>query len=493
MPHLSLGRTIRAGTKWLIVGSLGGQVLQFAFGVVLARLLLPADFGLLVTVQIFTGFVGMVASGGMGEAIVQAKEAEGSDYQTVFTFQLAVGALVFLGFYFIAPWFALWFEHAIYEDLLRVSALSFLIRPFGNNPSVRLRRAMRFKETAVVSFVGMAFTGVASILMAWWGWGVWSLMLSGLGGALLSAVLLSMRAPWRPAIRYDRAAARRLGAYGAKNVLNELLVYFRDQTPNFIITKTTGPAAVGLYNKASSLRNIPLIMMGHSTYQTVFRAMSKVQDDLDTSRYIYFRTLTLLAFYTFPVYLAMGWVAEPLIVGVFGPNWQPAALPMTVLCLAAPFSSMELTSGALVAARNRLGRETMLQFQAFVLMAIGCWLAAPHGVAAVAAAVFAVTAFMGLRLTNLALSTIGGHWRQVGATLRPVLTLCVAEIAALMLANEAIQYARIRQPLLHTAFVGGAGLFAYALVALVWPPAALVGEVNRWRGFVRLSPLQPRP
>lgn len=490
---MSLGETIRHGTKWLIVGSLGGQVFQFAIGVVLARLLLPADFGLLVTVQIFTGFVGMVASGGMGEAIVQAKDAEESDYQTVFTFQFTVGVLVFLGFYFVAPWFALWFGHAIYQDLLRLSALTFLIRPFGNNPSVRLRRAMRFKETAVVSFIGMAFTGVASILMAWSGWGVWSLVLSGIGGALLSALLMSLRAPWRPVLRFNRVSARRLGAYGAKNVFNELLVYFRDQAPNFIITRTTGPAAVGLYNKASSLRNIPIAMIGHSTYQTVFRALSKVQDDLDTSRYIYFRSLTLLAFYTYPVYLALGWVADPFIVGVFGPNWQPAALPMTVLCLTAPFGGLELMSGALVAARNRLGRESALQFQAFVLIAIGCWLAVPFGIVAAAAAVVAVSAIMGLRLTGLALSTIRGQWQQVASALLPVLLLCVAEVATLMVAHEAVQLIGIRHPLLHTVLVGGIGLFAYGLIALVWPPTALVGEINRWRVFVRLSPLPARP
>lgn len=471
------------------MGSLGGQVLQFAFGVVLARLLLPEDFGLLVTVQIFTGVVGMIASGGMGEAIVQAKTVEEKDYQTVFTMQIAIGVLVYLGFFLIAPWFAHWFGHPVYEELLRVSALSFLIRPFSGNPGVRLRRAMRFKETAIIGFISMAVTGALSMAMAWYGLGVWSLVLSGLIGAILSALMLSLRAPWRPAPRYDRNSARRLGAYGSKNVLNELLVYSRVQTPNFIITKTLGPAAVGLYNKADSLADMPLRLMGSSTYQTVFRALSKIQDNLDQSRYLYFRTLTLLAFYTFPLYLALAFVAEPFVVSVYGSKWQAAAWPLALLCLAAPFRMLELVSGALIGARNRLGRESLLQGQTVLLLAVGCALAAPQGIHAIAVVAVIAFAIHGLRMCGLALSTIDSSWMGIARALASVAGLCAAEAAVLIVAEASCAEAGIVSPLLRLAIIAGTGLGTYALLALLRPPAALKSEANRWRRLCRLEPL----
>lgn len=486
---MTLGETIRHGTKWLLMGSLGGQVLQFAFGVVLARLLLPADFGLLVTVQIFTGVVGMVASGGMGEAIVQAKTIEEKDYQTVFTMQLAIGVLVYLGFFLIAPWFARWFGHPIYEELLRVSALSFLIRPFSGNPGVRLRRAMRFKETAIIGFISMAVTGALSMAMAWNGLGVWSLVASGLIGAILSALLLSMRAPWRLALRYDRESARRLGAYGSKNVLNELLVYARVQTPNFIITKSLGPAAVGLYNKADSLGDMPLRLMGASTYQTVFRALSKIQDNLDQSRYLYFRTLTLLAFYTFPLYLALAFVAEPFVVSVYGAKWQAAAWPLALFCLAAPFRTLELVSGALIGARNRLGRESLLQLQTVLLLALGCVLAAPQGIHAIAVVAVIAFAVHGLRMCGLALSTIDSSWMGIGRALASVAGLCATEAAVLIVAEALCAETGIVSPLLRLVIIAGTGLGTYALLALLRPPTALKSEANRWRRLCRLEPL----
>lgn len=486
---MTLGETIRHGTKWLLMGSLGGQVLQFAFGVVLARLLLPEDFGLLVTVQIFTGVVGMIASGGMGEAIVQAKAAEEKDYQTVFTMQIAIGVMVYLGFFLIAPWFARWFGHPVYEELLRVSALSFLIRPFSGNPGVRLRRAMRFKETAIIGFISMAVTGALSMAMAWYGLGVWSLVLSGLIGAILSALMLSLRAPWRPALRYDRDSARRLGAYGSKNVLNELLVYSRVQSPNFIITKTLGPAAVGLYNKADSLADMPLRLMGASTYQTVFRALSKIQDNLDQSRYLYFRTLTLLAFYTFPIYLALAFVAEPFVVSVYGSKWQAAAWPLALLCLAAPFRMLELVSGALIGARNRLGREGLLQGQTLLLLAVGCVLAAPLGIHAIAIVAVIAFAFHGLRMCGLALSTIDSSWNGVVRALASVAGLCAAEVAGLLVAELFCRGMGITSSFLRLVIIAGAGLGTYALLALLRPPVVLKSEANRWRSLCRLEPL----
>ena len=486
---MNLGDTIRHGTKWLVIGGLGKQVLQFAFGVVLARLLLPEDFGLLVTVQIFTGFLGMVASGGMGEAIIQAKAVSERDFQTVFTVQLVFGLTIYLMFFIIAPGFASWFGRPIYEDLLRVSALSFLIRPFSNNPSIRLRRAMRFKETAVIGFVSAAFTSISSIIMAWKGYGVWSLVVSGMAGAILSSILFSIRAPWRPVLYYSRESVRRLGSYGIKSVTNELLVYFRKQAPNLVITRMIGPAAVGLYNKADSLAEMPVRLVAGPAYQTIFRALSKVQGDINQTRYLYFRTLTLLGFYVFPVFLSLAFTAESFIVGLYGQKWQAATWPFIALCVAAPFRVLGLTSGALIAARNRLGYESILQAQGLILLVAACLIVVPYGIHWVAGAVVLSFGYIGLRLCALGLTTIGSRWREVGSAFTPVLWLCTVEFIVLASARITCDVFGLNNPYGRLALVAGPGLAVYILLALFLPPVALRSEINRWRKFCRLEPL----
>ncbi|MEJ5211577.1 MAG: lipopolysaccharide biosynthesis protein [Burkholderiales bacterium] len=486
---MTLGERIRHGTKWLFMGGVSGQALQFVFGVVLARLLVPEDFGLLVTVQIFTGFVGMIASGGMGEATVQAREVSERDYQTMFAVQLAMGLVIYAGFFLIAPWFARWFGQPIYEPLLRVSALSFLIRPFSANPGVRLRRAMRFKETAVIGLVSMSFAGALSILWAWMGWGVWSLVLSGLAGAVLSALLLSWRAPWRPIPRYDGESARRLGAYGAKNVLNELLVYFRAQTPNFLITKTLGPAAVGLYNKADSLSDMPLRLLGGSTYQTVFRAMSQVQDDMALSQYLFLRTATLLSFYLAPIQVAIALTSQDFIVALYGVNWLESALPLSILMLGGIFAGFGYAAGAAVAAHAHLGKESVYQLQVWAMLAFGTYFAVPYGINAVAIVTAISSLFMAFLLTQLALRILRLSWRSTWAALRGLTVPLLAECVVLLLVKEGIDEAGVVNSLLRLALVGGAGLACYAATVLLAPPRGLEQEINRWRALIGLKTL----
>src|SRR5512139_2843683 len=129
---MSRGQSVRSSSKWLVSTNLLGQATQFAFGIALARLLVPADFGMIITIQIFTGFVGLVASGGMGQALIRAKDLQEKDFQVIFSMQLAIGLLIYAGFFTIAPWFADWFGNPLYKDLLRVSAISFVMRPFLN-------------------------------------------------------------------------------------------------------------------------------------------------------------------------------------------------------------------------------------------------------------------------------------------------------------------------------------------------------------------------
>ncbi|MCK6408755.1 MAG: oligosaccharide flippase family protein, partial [Thauera sp.] len=195
-------------------------MLQFAFGIALARLLVPEDFGFIVTIQIFTGFVGLISGGGMGQALVQSKEAAERDFDVVFTAQLLIGAVIFAGFYVSAPWLAEVFGNPLYIDLIRVSAVSFLLRPFVNTRASALHRDMRFKERSLIGLVVGILTGVASIGLAMVGAGPWSLILSGILGSLITLVMLDHVSDRRPRLCLDYSVAQRFGAYGVKVSLN---------------------------------------------------------------------------------------------------------------------------------------------------------------------------------------------------------------------------------------------------------------------------------
>lgn len=485
---MSIGNSIRSGTKWLLAGNLGGQLLQFAFGVVLARLLAPADFGLLVTVQIFTGFAGFIAGGGTGQALVQAKEVGKRDYQVVFTMQLLIGFLIY-GFFFVAaPWFADWLGHPLYVDLFRVSAVSFLLRPFVNVPGALLQRAMRFKASAVVATAASIVSGMISLVLAGYGWGVWSLVLGGLIGSLLSAVLLLRVAGWVPRFSFDRVIARRLGSYGFKVSLNNIVEYVRSQIPNLVITRLLGTTSVGLYNKAASLNVIPMSIIGSSPYQAVFRALAQTQDNLDQSKYIYLRTVTLVLVYTLPFNVGLAWLAEPFISVVYGDKWLGAVQPLQILALSVLFRCVINPAGAVLEARNLLTQEFRIQLETLVLLVMGCLLGYRWGISGIAWASVAGSVYASLRTAAVANRSLGVSRTELLGVLKPGLILNGLLFATLLLADFFWPGNLAKSGSASYLFaMSGLGAFVYATFFLYLPMRETETEAARWKHRLGLA------
>ncbi len=481
---MSLGQSIRSGVKWLAMGRIGGRALEFAFGVILARLLVPADFGMVVTVSALTGFVGLIASGGMGQALVRAKAADAQDFDAVFTLQLAIGVVIYIAFFATAPALAKFFEDPLYADLIRVSAVSFLLRPFLNMRGSWLTRQMRFRETTVLGFISGVTGGVLSCLMAWLGFGVWSLVLSGIAGALLYNAMLSRVTPLRLHLRLDPSRLARHTGYGAKITINDILGYLIQETRNLLISKLAGPAFLGLFNKGESLSRLPNQLLMQATMQPLFRAMAKTQDDLDKTKYLFHRAITLLAAYTLPLYVALWWVAEPFVRFVYGEKWVAAAEVMEILLGMGVFLVILGPCGTLLDAQNRLTQEMVV-----LIVRLGVTLGAIYvglnwDLAGVAWALLLVTMFSAVVYYSLASRVIRTNLRDLLRSLTPGLALAGVMFAVLavvdaMLGNGVRQY-----PWIYLLGMGGAAGVTYVTAFLFLPIPALHSEAHRWRQAV---------
>lgn len=479
---MNLGDTIRSGVRWTMVGKFGHQILGFLFGIVLARLLAPADFGMLVTVQIFTGIAGFVAGGGMGQALVRAKEATKSDYDTVFTLQLGIGCLIYIVFFFAAPGLATWYDTPVYETLLRISALSFILRPFNNLPGNILHRDMRFKAQAFVGITTLIVTNSISIALAWLGYGVWSLILSGFAGSLVGIFLQAHLAGWRPGFRLDWQRGRDLARYGFLVSANDIVVYLRRQTSNFIIGRFIGPVAVGLYNKASSLNDMPSGTISNSAYGVVFRALARTQDNRDQSKYIYLRTITLVTVYTLPFYVGLWWVAELFITTVYGQKWAGAAPVLEILALAGLFMCINNQSGAVTAARQLLGPELVVQLVGWALLIVGVAIGYRWGISGVAWAMVVVSAIMAGLMARLASRELRVRFREFGRALQPALLLnTILCIGLFALHTWVLAPFKPVQPALYLIAMAAAGGLLYSTCFLYLPIPQLTKEATRWK------------
>lgn len=483
---MSLGQSIRSSSKWLVGSNLINQVLQFAFGVVLARLLVPADFGMIVTVQIFTGFVGLIASGGMGQALVRAKEASEKDFQVVFSVQLGIGVMIYAAFFAIAPWFPDWFGEQLYKDLLRISAISFLMRPFLNLHNIWLQREMRFKETSIIGFAANLASGVTSIAMAIGGFGVWSLVLGGLIGSAVSYLLVFRLTPMHSRLRFDRHVARQHSGFGFRIILNDFISYLRGQTSNFIITKLAGAAMVGVFNKGDSLAKLPFSTISGPIYQPVFRSMSAEQDNPDRIKYLFFKMVSLLVLYTLPVYVGLWWLAEPFIVVVYGKHWVDTAIPLQILAPLGLLYCVGHPCGAVLAATNRVGREVVVQTITWILVGLGCYFGLRWGLAGVAFGIVISQVYSTTHMYLLASQCFHAKIRELVNALVPGMILNGILVAVLLVVDAGLPTGMRSNAMGTYIFISTvAGTLAYVLAFLFLPFASLADEAKRWKRLLR--------
>jgi O-antigen/teichoic acid export membrane protein len=482
---LNLGDSIRHGTKWLFTGNLAKRFLEFLIGIVLARILVPEDFGLVVTIQIFTGLAGYISGGGMGQALIQAKAVQAKDFEVVFTIQLFICILIYALFYFISPYFAQWFDQPIYENLLRVSALTFLIRPFNNIPRSRLQREMKFKVIAIVEVLNIIFTGAISIYLALRGYAVWALILGGLIGAVFTVIVLTIASPWRPRLTYDRVIAEKLGSYGIKSSANEIIFYINKQATNLIVGRLYGAGALGLFNKAESLSALPVTIIAGSAYQTVFRALSKIQDNIDQSKYVYLRTVTLVSVYTMPFYVGLWWLAEPFVGIVYGEKWLPAGILLKVLAVTGIFKCVMNPSGAVAAAQNRLGTEMRIHLETLVLLVSLVFLAAYFiGIDVFGVAVIFVISkvYLAFRMVSLAKNILMVSWMEVFRTVMPSIYLSVLMYLSMLATWYSIGHWSAENIYIYFFVMASVGALVYGIGFLCCPIKQLESESKRWKG-----------
>lgn len=481
----TLGDSIRDGVKWLFMGNASSQFLQFAFGIVLARLLVPADFGMVITLQVFTGFVGVVASGGMGQSLIRAKEATSRDFNAVFTLQLAIGVLIYVAFFTTAPLIAHYLDNELYRDLLRVSALSFILRPFSIVRGAWLSREMEFRRRAQIGIVLTILTGVASLVMAAAGMGVWSLILSGVLGAVAGNILLAYVTPLRVSLLFSRDVVRKHGGYGFKITASEVLKHLKEQGLNLMMSMLAGPAFLGLFNKAESLARLPNRLITPPTSEVVFRGMSKVQDDLDQTKYMFHRMITLLMVYISPSLIGLWWVADPFVVLVYGEKWRAAVEPLEIIVLVGFLRIIWIPCGLVLATQNRLTQALIGEFVGLLVAIPAYYFGLRWGLPGVAWALVCCGVFNTAYAYVLVRQLIPVRIADLGRAIAPVLLLDLILLAVLATAQELLVTLASPSPLLYLIVMVAAGGLAYVMAFLFIPIRALQAESSRWRGQIR--------
>lgn len=333
-----MSKTLKSKTlgavAWSAAEQFSSQGVRFVIGIVLARLLLPEQFGLLWMIAVFLGVAQVFASCGFGQALIQRQDATQLDESSTFYVNILLGLVAALGLFLAAPWVAAFYKQPPLIPLTRVMAVDVLINAFGVVQTALLTKKMDFKTQLKISVTANSVSGVVAIVLAMRGMGVMSLAAQILIADTLRTVMLWTSHVWRPAPVFSFASVRRLFSFGSRMFASGLLyVVFQNLYP-FTIGKLFAAASLGFYTRASSMQEVVSTNLVNVVGRVSFPLFSALQHDVMRMKRAVRKALMSIAFVSFPALMGLGCTAVPLVRVLITDKWLPSAGLIPIFCVA---------------------------------------------------------------------------------------------------------------------------------------------------------------
>jgi O-antigen/teichoic acid export membrane protein len=345
-------QTVR-GLAWTGAGRVGQQLLQFGITVALARLLVPADFGLVGLILVFTGFASVFVDVGLSGAVIQRTDVTERHVSTAFWLNVGAGILLSAVVAALSPLIAAFYDNPSLVALTLAMSLNFAVAGIGLVPRALMQRAMSFHRLAVIEIAATAVAGTAAILAAVAGIGVWSLVVLTLATSVLTTLALWLCSSWRPHLIVDRAALRELWSFSAGVLGFQTVNYWSRNFDNLLVGKVLGAAPLGIYSRAYSVILMPISQVNLVTTRVMFPALSRLQGDPARAKRAYLRAIGLIALVTFPVVIGLFVEARSFVLALYGPKWSEMVLILQILCIAGLFQSIGTTTGWIYQSQGR--------------------------------------------------------------------------------------------------------------------------------------------
>ncbi|WP_293879984.1 lipopolysaccharide biosynthesis protein [Sphingobacterium sp. UBA1498] len=334
---MELKKQVATGAIWVFMDQFGVQLVSFVVNLVLARLLMPADFGTIALFNVVINISSVLINGGMSSSLVRTQSVDERDLSTVFWFNMATTAFLYLLVFIAAPWIGQFYQLPILGPIIRVYSIVLIIDSFVHVQAVLFDKKLDFKTTFKVRLPSIIVGGVAGIGFALAGMGVWSLVYSALLQNLLFTLQYWFYSDWRPTFTFDREKFNYHFAFGIRLTLSALLNVIFNNVYSIVIGKRFSETTLGYYNRAESLKNLPINNISTALNKVTYPLFAKFSTDDQQLRRAYRRVLKLVIFIIAPTISLMVIAAEPIIRLLLGAKWLPAVPYFQLMALGALF------------------------------------------------------------------------------------------------------------------------------------------------------------
>jgi teichuronic acid exporter len=372
-------KTIKA-IGWSSIEKISFNLVKFFIGIILARLLMPADYGLVGMLSIFISIALVLVDSGFGNALIQKKYPEAVDYSTILVFNIFIGVLGYLAIFFSAKAIAGFYNTPQLILITRVFGLIILINALSVIPITVLKKNLDFKTQTKVSVISVIISGVVGILMAYKGFGVWALIFQTLTRDTLKALLLWTFSKFKFDLKFSFPSLKGLFSYGSKLLLAGLIDAIFVNIYYVIIAKIYSSATLGYFSRARHFMEMSVLSLNEILTKVTFPVFALIQDDEDKLKRVYRKTIKLIAFFTFPFLLGLVVVADPFIRVLLTEKWLPVVPMLRLLCISGMIYPLQSLNLNLIKAKGKSALFLWLEIIQKVLISIAIVLTYKQGV-----------------------------------------------------------------------------------------------------------------
>ena len=375
---------VTVGVAWSVAEKLGSMLMQMVVSIVVARLLMPEDFGVLAILTFFTALMAVVVDSGFSQTLIRKTEPTESDYKSVFLFNVVTSLVLYAVMTALSPAIAAYYNLPV---ISKIAPVLFLLLPVNALTVIQntiFARQFRFATLSRINFASATIAGVAAITMAWCGFGVWSLVAQRLAQVTVKAVLLWWRGDWRCKGRFDFSALRAMSGFSFRLMGTDIISYLYNNIAQLFIGKMHSATTLGYYNQAQKLKELPVTSVVQSFQSVTYPALANVKGDKQKFADSYLRVLAITAAVIAPVMVGMVAVADDMFMLMLGQRWMPTVPYFKILSLAGLFYPISMIAYNVLKVAGDGGVILRLEIIKKAIMTIILVLAIPHSVTAIA-------------------------------------------------------------------------------------------------------------
>ncbi len=327
------GSKIVNNIGWAFAERIIAQIVAFAVSVILARLLLPEDFGIVAIVTVFISFCDALVNGGFANALVQKKAPTQIDFSSICWLSFFIAGVLYVLLFIFAPQLEHFYEIEDLSAVVRLMGLRLFISAYQSMQTAYVQKKLMFRKFFYASFSGTILSAVIGILMAYKGFGVWALVGQQLSAGFFCTLILSLVIRWHPSFKFSINSVKQLWSYGWKILVSTITNVLNDNIRGMTVGKVFTPADLAFYEQGKKFPVLLTSDITDSIGKVVFPVMSDMQNDKDSIKFLLRRAIRVSSFLLIPLIIGLASVSNNFILLLFTEKWMPCVVYLCILSL----------------------------------------------------------------------------------------------------------------------------------------------------------------